>query len=356
MIPEPIQLTAQTASAFLASVMGRVSGGAGLVVFPSVLKASAEAMATVLRDHGFHMTVQVFDEAHFYQPDRIAASHGWVPSVDQAPPLLVLFGAQPWEQGFDKDYLVEIQAMQNREALLAAGHHIVFIDWPRGARRDQEIDLFARDVAHIYHKSITIDYDAMRQVNRTLMAAVKGGNDVHLTCPAGTDIRLSVADRQWLAEDCLLGKDEPAIYLPGGEIYVAAREDSAQGVVAFCFCGEARQAHFEAGILTRVTRSDGSSDTSLEEEFGAGSECLCEFGIGSNVWAPPWQLGTIYEKSAGTVHVAVGGNAHFGGAHDSPRHVDLIIRNPTVRLDGRTLTLPAPRWTEFKQKSEGDYR
>jgi leucyl aminopeptidase (aminopeptidase T) len=55
-------------------------------------------------------------------------------------------------------------------------------------------------------------------------------------------------------------------------------------------------------------------------------------------------VGTLYEKSAGTVHVAVGGNAHFGGERDSPRHMDLIIRGPDVLVDGASLTLPPGLW------------
>ena len=101
---------------------------------------------------------------------------------------------------------------------------------------------------------------------------------------------------------------------------------------------------FEGGVLRDVRRANGSNDVGLAEEMGAGLEPLCEVGIGTNQWAPPWQIGTIYEKSAGTIHVAVGGNAHFGGLRDSPRHMDLIVRQPTLKVDGTPLALPPGLW------------
>ena len=73
-------------------------------------------------------------------------------------------------------------------------------------------------------------------------------------------------------------------------------------------------------------------------------------GIGTNAWAPPWQIGTLYEKSAGTVHVAVGGNAHFGGQRESPRHGDLVIRDPQMWVDGQPLPLPEAEWASFNPR------
>ena len=75
-------------------------------------------------------------------------------------------------------------------------------------------------------------------------------------------------------------------------------------------------------------------------------------GIGTNAWAPPWQIGTLYEKSAGTVHVAVGGNAHFGGQRQSPRHADLVIRDPQFLVDRQVVPLPSADWRSFQPKGE----
>ena len=242
--------------------------------------------------------------------------------------------------------------MQNREGLKKQGIRLVFFEWPRGARLDREVDLGSKDLASIFENAIVGVYDDIRSWNAKLIPLVTPASTVHIRCPHGTDLTLSIKDREWLSEDCLLGEREPAIYLPGGEIYTAAQENSANGRAVFYYCGERRIATFTDGLLTDVLLEDGSSDKERGEEMGVGTEPLCEFGIGTNPWAPPWQIGTIYEKSAGTVHVAVGGNAHFGGLRDSPRHADLVIREPIVTLDGETLELPPARWNSLNPRSQ----
>jgi leucyl aminopeptidase (aminopeptidase T) len=43
------------------------------------------------------------------------------------------------------------------------------------------------------------------------------------------------------------------------------------------------------------------------------------------------------EKILGTIHIAVGENVSLGGVNDSSLHWDLLVMNPTVTVDGRTL-------------------
>ena len=319
--------------------------GAARVVFPRRLESAARTLAAALALHARPVDLVLTDDVDFSGPDHEASARAWVPAPGPGvPPLLLLYGAQPWGRPFEDDYRVELAAMGNREALKAAGHALVFVEWPRGARRDAEVDLRPGPVASIFERALDVDYEELRAWNQTLIEALTGVDAVAIRCPAGTDLRLRIGGRRRIAEDCRLGELEPAVFLPGGEVYVAVREDSAAGVVAFRSRGEPRLARFEGGLLVAVETGDGRADVGLAEEMAVGREPLCEFGVGTNCWAPPWQIGTIYEKSAGTVHVAVGGNAHFGGRRRSPRHVDLVIRDPAVRVDGRPLALPRADW------------
>jgi aminopeptidase len=43
------------------------------------------------------------------------------------------------------------------------------------------------------------------------------------------------------------------------------------------------------------------------------------------------------EKIGGSVHIAIGMNEHFGGGNRSNLHLDLVMLNPTVTLDGSPL-------------------
>lgn len=338
-------LSAEVARRVLAEVLPAGVAGRATVLFPEVLGETARRLASALEARGVSTGIVLSRERDFGGLPLEAAAASWVPPPGpDTPPLLVLFGAQPWSRPFEEDWRVELRAMENREALLRAGHRLLFVEWPRGARRDAEVDLRAAETSRLFERALDVDYDLVRRWNRRLAEALDGARDVRIRCPHGTDVRLSVAGRRFLPEDCRLGEDEPAVFLPGGEIYAPAVEDSAHGTVAFRSRGEPRLARFEGGLLVSLERADGTPDRELGQELGLGEEPLCELGCGTNPWAPPWQVGTLYEKSAGTVHVAVGGNAHFGGRRESPRHMDLVVRDPEVEVDGRPLALPPAEW------------
>ncbi len=66
----------------------------------------------------------------------------------------------------------------------------------------------------------------------------------------------------------------------------------------------------------------------------ANASNVAEIGIGVN---PKAKLcGNILEdeKVLGTCHVAFGSNINFGGSVDAKVHLDGIIKNPTVLVDG----------------------
>lgn len=343
-------LKASTAEHAFRAVLGELQATRASVVFPEPLSASALVIAEVLTTLGVHVDVSLTPELSFQELPSVEAAAGWVPPIgDDVPELLVLYGGQPWRDPFANDYLVGIEAMKNREAHLARGTQILFVEWPYGARKDAEIDLSPEQVAEIFDRAIAIDYDEMRRWNAELLDALEGNDEVRVTCPHGTDVTFSVEGRTFHPEDCRLGALEPDVYLPGGEVYVAIREDSANGTVAFRHVGAPRIATFKAGVLTQVRDAQGRPDLALAEELGCGFEPLCEFGVGTNTWSPPWQIGTLYEKCSGTIHVAVGGNQHFGGERDSPRHMDLVVRDPVVWLGMKRLRLPRADWKEASQ-------
>jgi leucyl aminopeptidase (aminopeptidase T) len=64
---------------------------------------------------------------------------------------------------------------------------------------------------------------------------------------------------------------------------------------------------------------------------------VAELGIGTNEEA--LLTGNIHEdeKILGTAHVAFGASAAIGGTVQVPVHLDCVILEPTVELDGRTI-------------------
>ena len=89
-------------------------------------------------------------------------------------------------------------------------------------------------------------------------------------------------------------------------------------------------------MATRDLTADDFNDT-IAGASGAGN-VIAELGIGLNheVRAPCGSM-LLDEKILGTIHIAVGDNTMLGGVNDSSLHWDLLVLDPTVTVDGRTL-------------------
>jgi hypothetical protein len=183
-----------------------------------------------------------------------------------------------------------------------------------------------------------------------LLAEVTEADEIRLRNPAGTDLTLRVGGRPWLTDAKPLGPGEYGNF-PGGEIFCAPLEDSADGVlvadltvpytveglvdapVTLRFAG-GRVHAIEGGRAAELLRQ-------LVEAADDGGKVIAELGIGLNPTVKPRGHVMLDEKAAGTAHVAIGNNTgSYGGANSSTIHVDCILSAPTVEVDGRALELP----------------
>jgi hypothetical protein len=167
------------------------------------------------------------------------------------------------------------------------------------------------------------------------------GTTVHVTSPEGTDLQMRIDGRSALALDGF--STEPGTFtpFPTGEAAIVPVEGSAEGVVVF------DHAIDNVGVLDapircevrggRIVRVDGgrSADvfrTLIATDANAGN--IAEFAIGTN---PKSRLrGNMAEDKVllGVVHIGVGDSHTIGGLIESQIHVDAIILNPTVEVDG----------------------
>lgn len=173
--------------------------------------------------------------------------------------------------------------------------------------------------------------------------------EVHVTTPLGTDLRLSATGREWMTDTGLLRGSGVYGNMPAGEVFVSPVEDSAEGTLVIdkilpgLVLTEPVRLVFERSLVVNIEGGDGAER--LQEIIAEGesrpngewSRIIGEFGIGTN---PEARLqGSIItdEKVVGTVHVAVGRNDHMGGKNLAPIHVDGVVSQPTVRVDGDLL-------------------
>lgn len=130
---------------------------------------------------------------------------------------------------------------------------------------------------------------------------------------------------------------------PSGEAYIAPLEDGANGsvvidgsMVGIGTLAEPLVATLENGRL--VQAEGGDANGAYAEQLSILFErpengTIAELGIGTNERAKLCGIILEDEKLYGTVHVAFGTNASFGGVTKADCHYDGIVLRPTLYLD-----------------------
>jgi leucyl aminopeptidase (aminopeptidase T) len=176
-------------------------------------------------------------------------------------------------------------------------------------------------------------------------AAVTGKATARVTTPLGTDITMSIKGRDCHEDTGIVTAAGAFSNLPAGEGYLAPIEGSAEGVMVIdgsCagvgVVSEPIRIEVAGGFATKIEGGRGAQELlALISKFGQEARNIAELGIGTNHAA--MLTGSILEdeKVMGTVHIALGDNISMGGKVSVPSHLDLIIKDPTLTLDGSDL-------------------
>lgn len=174
---------------------------------------------------------------------------------------------------------------------------------------------------------------------------LNGAQEVRITAPAGTDLTFSIAGRTATADGGLLSAPGSFGNLPAGEAFVAPVEGTAEGVLVIdgSMAGiglieEPIRIQVEKGSAMAI--SGGREAAQLEalvNPHGPAARNIAELGIGLNEFAKITGLVLEDEKALGTVHIALGDNSTFGGTVEVASHLDGVIIEPTVWLDGQMI-------------------
>jgi leucyl aminopeptidase (aminopeptidase T) len=142
--------------------------------------------------------------------------------------------------------------------------------------------------------------------------------------------------------------------VPSGETYIAPIEGSAEGsiVINGSIPGllirpkEEIILHFHKGRVVSIAPEQNRTALFLKKEqidraLDAGDENwsnLAEIGIGLNPTVDRLTGNMLFdEKKAGTAHIALGLNTFMGGLVNSKIHCDMVVRAPTIVVDGKTI-------------------
>ncbi len=170
---------------------------------------------------------------------------------------------------------------------------------------------------------------------------IQGREEVHVSGP-GTDLKLGIADRKFIAAD---GEHN----MPDGEFFTGPIEDSAEGEISFhlpaTYAGRevaGVRFRFQGGRVVDASAEKGEEFLIEMLDTDEGARRLGELGIGTN-YGITEGTGEILldEKIGGTVHLAVGRSyPDTGGVNESAIHWDMICdlrQGGRIEVDGEAL-------------------
>ena len=211
------------------------------------------------------------------------------------------------------------------------------------ARGVRLCDMWGFDEEMMLRGGVAADYDEVRRISERLAGLLRAGKRVRMTTPEGTDLTVTIEGRKVLTLTGSAREKGSGCALPDGEAVVSPLEGSAEGVLVNPFTIEKREIAFprepvrvevkEGRIASITGGTEAAFLAQVVEKAGLSARNIAEFALGTNPASP---LGTKLreaKKAWGTAHVGIGDSKSIGGVVDSPLHIDLIFKNPTVTVD-----------------------
>jgi leucyl aminopeptidase (aminopeptidase T) len=185
------------------------------------------------------------------------------------------------------------------------------------------------------------DFGAMAARSRAVAALLDSGTRAHVTCPRGTDLELALDGRPGISDDGDLGARGAFGNLPCGEGFIAPA--FGEGTVVASSLAQLGISVDPAKLTIaegRIVAADGGLGPAFIELLLAHGELgtnLAELGVGTNDRARLTGNVLEDEKILGTVHVAFGASAGIGGTVSVPIHLDVVVVDASLEIDGQTV-------------------
>jgi leucyl aminopeptidase (aminopeptidase T) len=191
-------------------------------------------------------------------------------------------------------------------------------------------------------RCLTADYGSIAALTERVAEKLRQGSKFKVKSELGTSLELERQGRTVGADTGRLTHPGEFGNLPAGEAFFAPIEGTVNGKIIFDgsvadvgILAEPIELQVERGVARIVSRSAASQE--LERclsAHGPKAYNIAELGVGTNDRAIV--SGNILEdeKVLGTVHIALGNNAGMGGTVNVPIHLDGLIRNATLYVDG----------------------
>ncbi|MFB6283840.1 MAG: aminopeptidase [Halobacteria archaeon] len=189
--------------------------------------------------------------------------------------------------------------------------------------------------------AVNADYIEVQEMAERYLEVLDGKETMRLVSEAGTDLTLDVGGREWIPDTGICHEPGENTNLPAGEVFISPVSGDGVLVIDGSMAGsgvveEPIEIEFEDGRAVDISNPELAK---LVDEAGDCGRNLAELGIGLNPEAE--LVGDVLqdEKVFGTIHVAIGDSSGFGGDVECSIHLDGIVKNPTVEVDGRPIEI-----------------
>lgn len=210
----------------------------------------------------------------------------------------------------------------------------------------RSISMVMRDINNFTQGGALADYEVLYKEGKTLAAFWEQAEAIHVTTPAGTDIKAPIDGERVFVECGFATEPGMEAAFSDGEVSQMPRVNTAEGTIVV----DGPIAHIgrpdspielkvKGGRVVRILGNSPQGDE-LQEiiENVENASNIAEIGIGLNPMSR--RNGDFEEekKARGYVHIALGDNIFYGGDVHSPVHIDMVIYKPTVKF-GKTIVV-----------------
>jgi leucyl aminopeptidase (aminopeptidase T) len=238
------------------------------------------------------------------------------------------------------------EAMLAADVVLAPTSKALTLTMARQAatRRGVRVATLPTITEEIFVRALPIDYSELRRISHAVAARLSAASHARVTSPAGTDIVVTLEGREGRSDDGNLQQPGAFGNLPAGEGYIAPIETAGDGTIVIdgSLAGYGHLADPVSITVRdgRAVEASGSVGQWLMTTLQAGGEhgcSLAELGVGTNRSARLSGNVLEDEKASGTAHFAFGASQGLGGANAATVHIDGVMLDVRIDLDGNAL-------------------
>ncbi|WP_066248333.1 aminopeptidase [Neobacillus drentensis] len=237
------------------------------------------------------------------------------------------------------------EAMKTAEVVLCITHHsLTHTNARKEASREgaRVATMPGITMDMLQEGAITADYLDVEQLTAHYCGLLDAGESATIE-KENMKLTFSIKGRNGIPSTGVFREKGESGNLPSGESYIAPIEDSANGTIlvdgSIAGIGVLNEPVTLTVINGRLVDATGNEGRQLLDLLGDGNgRIIAEFGIGTNRKARLTGNVLEDEKVFGTVHIAFGSNKPFGGTNEAGVHIDCVIKEPIVTIDGKKLS------------------